>query len=42
MRELAGRLAELTDGYGPDSPATHPGAAVLGVVEPSSLVHGDL
>lgn len=40
--ELAGRLAELTDGFGPDSPAAHPGAAVLGGAEPSSLVHGDL
>lgn len=42
VRDLAGRLAELTDGYGPDSPNTHPGAAVLGPDEPSSLVHGDL
>lgn len=40
--QLAGRLAEVTDGFGPDSPATHPGAAVLGGAEPSSLVHGDL
>ncbi len=42
VRDLAGRLAELTDGFGPGSPATHPGAAVLGGAEPSSLVHGDL
>lgn len=42
VRELAGRLAEATHGFGPDSPATHPGAAVLGGAEPSSLVHGDL
>lgn len=42
VRRLAGRLAEATDGFGSDSPATHPGAAVLGGAEPSSLVHGDL
>ncbi|MDO4238828.1 fructosamine kinase family protein [Micrococcus sp.] len=42
VRHLAERLGEVTDGFGPDSPATHPGAAVLGAAEPSSLVHGDL
>lgn len=42
VRDLAERLAELIDGFGPDSPATHPGAAVLGPAEPPSLVHGDL
>lgn len=38
----AERLAELTDGFGTDSPVDHPGAAVLGPAEPSSLLHGDL
>ena len=38
----AERLAELTDGFGPASGAGHPGAAVLGPAEPSSLLHGDL
>lgn len=42
VRELAAALTELTAGFGPDSPNTHPGAAVLGGAEPSSLVHGDL
>lgn len=41
-RADAERLAELTDGFGPDAPAHPPGAAVLGPAEPSSLVHGDL
>ena len=42
VRHLAERLGEVTDGFGPGSPATHPGASVLGPAEPSSLVHGDL